>query len=95
MKVLILSDNVLQGFARDSRIRSSIPVFHRLYQSMIQGGGGCRCRKRRGSLGGMLAAVKQAIAVDGGLATRLKGLTKAQRLVVHVRQDNRIVRKEI
>lgn len=95
MKVLVLSDNVLIGFARDQRLRAAVPILHRLYQSVVKGGGGCRCRKKRGSLGGMLAAVKQAIATDSGLARKLKARTNSQKLVVHVRQGNRVVRKEV
>jgi hypothetical protein len=64
-----------------------------LYQSLIRGGG-CRCRKKQG-VGGGLASVKYAIASDPGLAAKVKVFVKAQRIVVHVRQGNQLVRKEI
>lgn len=94
MRTIQLTDNTLLGFARDTRIRSAIPMFERLYRS-IGRPRGCRCRKRQGSLGATLAAVKQAVARDSGLAQRLKKLTGANVLVVHVRQGNRIVRKDL
>ena len=95
MKIIVLSDNKLLGLARDPRIRTMLPAFRMLYQSLVRGGGGCRCRKKRGSLGTSLVAVKHAIANDVGLATKVKAHLKAQRLVVHVRQGNKVVRREV
>ena len=94
MRTIQLTDNTLLGFARDRRIRAAIPLFERLFRS-IGKPRGCRCRKRQGSLGAMLAAVKQSVARDPGLAKRLKTLTGANVLVVHVRQGNRIMRKDV
>jgi hypothetical protein len=93
MKVLVLSDNVLLSLARDPRLRV-IPAFRMLHQAVTRGGG-CRCRKRRGNVGGSLVAVKHAIANDSGLATKVKAFTRSQKLVVHVRTGNKIVRREI
>ena len=95
MKTVQLTDNTLLGFARDTRIRSALPLFTRLYKSIGAKQGGCRCRKKRGSLGAVLAAVKNAVAKDRNLAMRLKKLIGANVLVVHARQGNRIVRQEV
>ena len=94
MRTIQLTDNTLLGYARDRRIRSALPIFERLYRS-IGKPRGCRCRKRQGSLGATLAAVKQSVACDPGLARQLKNLTGANVLVVHVRKGNRIVRKDV
>lgn len=93
--VVVLSDNVLLGLARDPRVRAVLPAFRTLYQSLIRGGGGCRCRKKQGNVGGGLASLKYAIASDPGLAAKVKVFVKAQHIVVHVRQGNQLVRKEL
>lgn len=90
-----LTDNVLLGFARDVRIRGALPIFDRLFRSIGKSAGGCKCRKRRGTLGGALAGVKNSVAKDPGLSTRLKKLIGATTLVVHVRDGRRIVRREV
>jgi len=95
MKTLVLSDNVLLGFARDRSLRSISPEIRRVYASLVKGGGGCRCRKKRGNLGAAIASLKHAIATNAGLASRLKARTKSQKLVVHVKQGNKLVRKEL
>lgn len=61
----------------------------------MKSGGGCRCRKRRGLLGTALAGLKSAIAHDAGLASKLKARTKSKRLVVHIREGNKLVRKQL
>lgn len=94
MKVLVLSDNVLLGFARDKSLRDQIPELRRVYAA-LQSGGGCRCRKKRGNLGSAIAALKSSIAVNSNLASLLKSRTRSQKLVVHVRKGNTLVRREI
>ena len=94
MRIVQLTDNTLLGFARDLRIRGALPLFDRLYRSLGKQGG-CRCRKRHGTLGAVLAGIKSAIASDSGLATKLKTLIGANILVVHVRQGQAIIRREI
>lgn len=94
MKVLQLTDNVLLGFARDIRFRRTVPQFDRLYRS-IGKKSGCRCRKKQGSLGVILASIKLSVVRDKGLAQRIKSLTNSSTLVVHVREGNAIVRKEL
>ena len=94
MRTVQLTDNTLLGFARDRRIRTALPMFARLYRA-IGRPRGCRCRKKAGSLGAMLTAVKQTVARDAGTVKRLKALTGANVLVVHIRQGNKIVRKEV
>ena len=94
MRIVQLTDNTLLGFARDNRIRGAIPLFQRLHRS-IGKQSGCRCRKKHGTVGAILAGVKNSIAKDVGLATRLKKLIGANVLVVHVRQGKSIVRKEV
>jgi hypothetical protein len=89
-----LTDSTLLGYARDMRIRSAIPIFAQLYKA-IGKPRGCRCRKKQGSLGATLAAVKQQVAHDSGLAKRLKALTGATMLVVHVREGSKIIRKDV
>jgi hypothetical protein len=93
-RIVQLTDNTLLGFARDTRIRGAIPLFERLYRSVGKQGG-CRCRKRHGTTGAILAGVKSSIARDSGLASRLKKLIGATLLVVHVREGKAIVRKEV
>lgn len=93
-RVIQLTDNTLLGFARDTRIRSSLPLFERLYRS-IGKQSGCRCRKRHGTVGALLSGVKSSIASDSGLATKLKTLVGATGFVVHVREGKRIVRREV
>lgn len=94
MKVLVLSDNVLLGFARDKALRERVPELRRVFAA-IKAGGGCRCRRKRGNLGAALAALKTAIASNANLASTLKARTGSKKLVVHVRVGNRLVRKEV
>jgi len=94
-RLVQLTDNALLGFARDSRIRTALPIFQRLFQSIGKSAGGCKCRKRQGTLGAVLAGVKNSIARDTNLAARLKQLIGASALVVHVRDGRRIVRREV
>jgi len=95
MKVLVLNDNILLGFARDKGLRELSAEIRRVHSTLVKGGGGCRCRQKRGSLGAALAGLKFAIAHNQALASRLKAHTRAQRLVIHIREGNKIVRKEI
>jgi hypothetical protein len=94
MKTLVLSDNVLLGFARDQNLRATVPELRRVYAA-LKSGGGCRCRRKRGSLGAALAGLKFAIAHNAGLVSKLKARTRSQRLVVHVREGNKLVRKQL
>jgi len=93
-RIVQLTDNTLLGFARDNRIRGAIPLFGRLFKS-IGKQSGCRCRKKHGTLGAVLAGMKLAIARDAGLAGRLKKMIGATVLVVHVREGRSIVRREV
>jgi len=93
-KVLVLSDGILLGFARDKMLRTQIPELRRVFAA-IKRGGGCRCRKRRGNLGAALAGLKSAISTNPTLAARLKSRTKSTQLVVHVRKGNKLVRRTI
>jgi len=95
MRIVVLSDNILLGFARDRGLRSISPEIRRVHAALVKGGGGCRCRKKQGNLGAALASLKFAIANNAGLASQLKARVHAQKLVVHVKQGNRIVRKEL
>ena len=95
MKTLVLSDNVLLGFARDRSLRSISPEIRRVYATLVKGGGGCRCRKKKGNLGAALAGLKHAIASNGALVSKLKARTKSQKLIVHVRSGKKLVRKEL
>lgn len=94
-RIVQLTDNALLGFARDNRIRSSLPIFERLFRSIGKSAGGCKCRKRHGTLGAALAGVKNSVARDANLAARLKKLVGASKLIVHVRDGRRIVRREV
>lgn len=95
MKVLTLSDNVLLGLARDKRLVETSAEIRRLHAALARSGGGCRCRKKRGNMGTALASLKHAIAHNANLASKLKARTKSQKLVVHFRQGNKLVRKEV
>jgi len=92
--MLVLSDNVLLGFARDKSLRAQVPELRRVFAA-IKAGGGCRCRKKRGNLGAALAGLKFAISSNATLAAKLKAQTKSQKLVVHVRKGNKLVRREL
>ncbi len=94
-RIVQLTDNALLGFARDIRIRRALPIFERLFRSIGKSAGGCRCRKRHGTLGAVLSAVKNSVARDATLTARLKSLIGASKIVVHVRDGRRIVRKEV
>jgi len=93
-RILVLSDNVLLGFARDKTLREQVPELRRVFTS-LQSGGGCRCRKKNGNLGQALAGLKVAIASNASLASRLKARTGSTVLVVHVREGNNLVRREL
>lgn len=93
MKIAQISDGTLLGYARDPRIRGAMPLFRRLHKALGRTGG-CRCRGRKGSLGSVLASVKASLVHGKGLAKQLKALTGAHKLVIHVREGKRIVRKE-
>jgi hypothetical protein len=95
MRIVVLSDNVLLGFARDRGLRDISPEIRRVHAALVKGGGGCRCRKKRGNLGAALASLKFAIAHNASLASRLKAHARANKLVVHVKQGKRIVRREV
>lgn len=94
VKVLVLSDSVLLGFARDKNLRERVPELRQVFAA-LKSGGGCRCRRKRGNLGAALAGLKSAIASNANLASILKARTRSKKLVVHVRRNNRLVRREL
>ena len=95
MAELVLSDSVLIGFARNPHLRSNTSELKYLYNALVKGGGGCRCRKKRGSLGAALASLKYAVANSPGLAAKIKAHAKVQKLVVHVKVGNKLVRRTV